>query len=148
MKQVVIDFDAATHPVGIMEAFMKMALLKEGKSNVAFNWNCLFLGRKNAVKLCFKKIFEGCDVFTYLHYCKQFCSERLPQLVKPSVEKEIVQAIRNETPVFVKFNGIGEVIAPYLQSFGKIDIQCTYRADIKRTNILTGKWVSSGCSIS
>jgi len=143
MEQAVIDFDEATHPVWIMEAFMKMVLLKEGKSNIAFNLSRLLLGRKNAVKLCFKKLFEGCDVSTYLYYCEQFCSECLPQLIKPSVEKDITQAVQNETPVFVKFNGVGEVIAPYLQCFEKTDIQCLYRAEIKRTNILSGDWVFS-----
>lgn len=73
-----------------LHRFILLVLLREGKSNAKYHLYRLVLGKKRAARIYFGKLFEGCDLPTYLYYCslyeKQYrCKFTLPGSSEPQV---------------------------------------------------------------
>ena len=55
--------------------FILYTLLREGKSNILFKTEAMLLGKQRASTRYFSKLFQGCDVPSFLHIQNLFNKE-------------------------------------------------------------------------
>ena len=58
--------------------FILYALLREGKSNVPFKMEAMLLGKRRACRHWLSRLFNGCDIPSFIHMKNQF-NEEHPQ---------------------------------------------------------------------
>lgn len=71
-------------------SFILYVLLQEGKSNILFRLEALFLGKSYAIRHFFRRQFEGCDLPSFWNLKERFEKEH-PQFSVPISEEDIVK---------------------------------------------------------
>jgi hypothetical protein len=65
--------------------FILYVLSQEGRSNLPFRIESMLLGKRRASKRWFFRLFNGCDIPSFLHLQKQFNEEHPQYSFAPKV---------------------------------------------------------------
>ncbi len=91
----------------------------------------------------FAHFYRGMSVETFDAFCRAFCQERLPMLLRPSMLRKIAEYTEQEYELCIVSASIDRWIRPWAQETGFSSLFCT---EVEVENeVLTGAFLTANC---
>lgn len=118
--------------VGFLRFLPLLALMKMG---LYPNWK--------AKQRVFSHFYRGMSVESFDAFCRDFCKERLPRMLRPSMLRKIAEYAGRDCELCIVSASIDRWIRPWAQTVGFSSLLCT-EIEVEK-GVLTGAFLTANC---